>query len=44
MGDGDFYRQGSEPITAALERLEAVKQELATSYQRWQDLESATDG
>ena len=39
MGDGDFYRQASATITAALERLESLKQELEASYQRWQDLE-----
>jgi ATP-binding cassette subfamily F protein uup len=40
MGDGDFYRRGSDDITATLERLEAVKLELEARYQRWQELES----
>jgi ATP-binding cassette subfamily F protein uup len=40
MGEGDFYRQPSEAITATLERLESLKQDLEASYQRWQDLES----
>jgi hypothetical protein len=40
MGEGDFYRQPSATITAALERLEFLKQELEASYQRWQNLES----
>jgi ATP-binding cassette subfamily F protein uup len=40
MGDGEFYRQPGATITAALERLDFLKQELEASYQRWQDLES----
>jgi ATP-binding cassette subfamily F protein uup len=40
MGDGDFYRQSSESITAAMERLEAIKRELELCYERWQALES----
>jgi ATP-binding cassette subfamily F protein uup len=40
MGEGDFYRQPSATITATLERLESLKQELEASYQRWQNLES----
>jgi ATP-binding cassette subfamily F protein uup len=40
MGDGELYRQGSNEITATLERLEAVKFELEATYQRWQELES----
>jgi ATP-binding cassette subfamily F protein uup len=39
MGDGDFYRQPSEKITAAMERLESVKNELETCYARWEELE-----
>ena len=44
MGDGDFYRQPSATITATMERLESLKQELEASYQRWQDLESVSSG
>jgi ATP-binding cassette subfamily F protein uup len=44
MAEGDFYRQPSPAITAALERIEALKQELEASYQRWQELESRNDG
>jgi len=40
MGDGDFYRQPSDRITAALERLEVVKSDLEQCYARWQALES----
>jgi hypothetical protein len=40
MGDANFYRQGSEKITATLERMEAVKLELEACYERWQELES----
>jgi len=44
MGQGDFYRQESDKITATLERLKAVTLELEASYQRWQDLESVSGG
>ena len=40
MGDGDFYRQPGDKITAAMERLEAVKNELEACYTRWQTLET----
>jgi ATP-binding cassette subfamily F protein uup len=40
MGDGDFYRQPGDKITAALERLEAIKNELEACYGRWETLES----
>ena len=40
MGDGNFYRQPSDKITAALERLEAIKNELEACYGRWQTLEA----
>jgi ABC transport system ATP-binding/permease protein len=39
MGEAEFYRQGSDQITAVLERIEAVKLELEDSYTRWQELE-----
>ena len=42
MGEAEFYRQGSEKITATMERLEAVKSELETCYTRWQELELLT--
>ncbi|HKY06687.1 MAG TPA: ATP-binding cassette domain-containing protein [Candidatus Binatia bacterium] len=44
MSDGDFYRQTSAAITAALERIESLKQELEASYHRWQELESRRGG
>ena len=44
MGDGDFYRQPGDKITAAIERLEAVRDELETCYSRWQTLESRAKG
>ena len=44
MGDADFYRQPSSKITEAMERIEAVKAELETSYARWQALESMSLG
>ena len=40
MGDGNFYRQPSDKITTALERLEAIKNELEACYRRWEVLEA----
>ncbi|HEY1232205.1 MAG TPA: ATP-binding cassette domain-containing protein [Candidatus Binatia bacterium] len=40
MADGNFYRQSSEQIAAAVERLDALKRELEHHYERWQSLES----
>ena len=40
MGDGDFYRQSSDEITATMERLKSLEQELEASYLRWQELDS----
>jgi len=40
MGEADFYRQGSDKITTTMNRIETVKIELETCYQRWQTLES----
>jgi ABC transport system ATP-binding/permease protein len=40
MGDADFYRQASDEISAAVRRLEAVRQELEACYRRWQELET----
>ena len=40
MGDGDFYRQPGGKITAAMERLEAVNNELEACYTRWETLEA----
>jgi ABC transport system ATP-binding/permease protein len=40
MGDGDFYRQPGDKITAAMERLEAVNNELEACYARWEALET----
>jgi len=44
MGDAEFYRQSSEKITAALERLEALRRGLDECYGRWQALEALTEG
>ncbi len=43
MGSEEFYRQSSDRITAAIERLEALKGELEDCYGRWQALESLSD-
>ena len=40
MGDGDFYRQPGDKITGAMERLEAVNNELEACYTRWETLEA----
>jgi len=40
MAQADFYRQPSAAITSALERLEALGNELEECYARWQSLES----
>jgi ATP-binding cassette subfamily F protein uup len=40
MGGAEFYRQRSDDITAAMERLESIQCELELCYQRWQLLES----
>jgi ATP-binding cassette subfamily F protein uup len=40
MAEGDFYKQARERITATMERLEALRQELENCYERWQFLES----
>jgi ATP-binding cassette subfamily F protein uup len=40
MADGDFYRQSSEQIAAAVERLDALMRDLEQHYERWQSLES----
>ncbi len=44
MGEADFYRQSSDKITATMDRLEAIKQELEACYRRWQTLESLGAG
>jgi ABC transport system ATP-binding/permease protein len=44
MGDGDFYRQPGDQITAAMERLKAVGDELEACYSRWQTLETRAKG
>ena len=40
MADEAFYRQSKDKITAALQRLDTLNNELADCYQRWFDLES----
>ena len=44
MGDASFYRQPGEHIMAALERLESIQRELDVCYERWQALESRSNG
>jgi ABC transport system ATP-binding/permease protein len=44
LGNSDFYRQASDRITTALERLESLKYELEACYARWQALESVSAG
>jgi ABC transport system ATP-binding/permease protein len=44
LGHSDFYRQASDRITTALERLESLKYELEACYARWQALESVSAG
>jgi ATP-binding cassette subfamily F protein uup len=43
MGNAAFYRQSSHEITTTLERLESIKRELESCYERWQMLESLAD-
>jgi len=40
MSDGDFYRQPGDKITAAIERLRALNNELEACYARWETLEA----
>lgn len=40
MSDGDFYRQPGDKITAAIERLQALNNELEACYARWETLEA----
>ena len=40
MGDGDFYRQPGDKIAAAMERLDAINNELEAYYTRWETLEA----
>jgi ATP-binding cassette subfamily F protein uup len=40
MGDGDFYRQPGAKITAAMERLQALNNDLEACYTRWETLEA----
>jgi ABC transport system ATP-binding/permease protein len=44
MGEADFYRQSGDKITTAMERLEAVKNELEACYARWETLEARGRG
>jgi ATP-binding cassette subfamily F protein uup len=44
MGEADFYRQPSDKITAAIERLDSVKNELESCYARWESLEELAGG
>jgi len=39
MGEGDFYRQPSDKISAAVQRLDTLANELESCYQRWESLE-----
>ncbi len=38
MGDGGFYKQPGDKITAAIGRLEAITRELEECYARWESL------
>jgi len=38
MGEAEFYRQSGDKIATAMERLEAVKNELEACYARWETL------
>jgi ATP-binding cassette subfamily F protein uup len=40
LGDSGFYRQPGDKIAATVERLNAIKNELGTRYQRWEALEA----
>ena len=44
MGDAAFYRQAGNGIAASMERLESIQRELESYYERWQVLESLSDG
>jgi hypothetical protein len=44
MGEADFYRQPSDKITAAIERLDVIKNELESCYERWESLEKLGGG
>jgi ATP-binding cassette subfamily F protein uup len=44
LGDAEFYRQSSDNITAAMERLKSIKRELELCYERWETLESLSAG
>jgi ATP-binding cassette subfamily F protein uup len=44
MGEAEFYRQPSDRITAAIERLETVKNDLESCYARWESLEKLAGG
>lgn len=40
MATEDFYRQDETVIKKALDQLEPLQEEIATAYQRWEELES----
>jgi ATP-binding cassette subfamily F protein uup len=40
MAEGDFYKQAAERIAAKQAELKSLETELATAYQRWEDLET----
>jgi len=39
MADSSFYQQDSAKITATVEKLNQLHDELAQAYQRWEELE-----
>jgi ATP-binding cassette subfamily F protein uup len=43
MADPDFYQQEAATIRQAQERLAAIQSELATAYERWEELEARRD-
>ena len=44
MGEANFYRQPSDKITAAIERLATVNNDLESCYARWEALEKLAAG
>ena len=40
MADPGFYQQAKDKIVEATSRLETIEQQLATAYERWEELES----
>lgn len=43
MADGEFYKQPADEIAAKQAELKKLEQQLATAYERWEELEAATE-